>query len=505
MTEAVPLPTGELVHVDPNTLSIETNVRTEASVTKQFVASIKENGVLVPIVAVRDDDGTLRVRAGQRRTLAAREAGLETVPVYVTNADADTATRLVQQITENDQRLALDAIDRVKGIQALLDTGLSMTKVAKRLAVSAERVKQSRAVAGSPVAMEALHERTATLAEAAGIAEFSDDPDAVNRLLQSAGRGYFDHELERLRRQREEAAERGRAIATYVAQGYTVLDAYPSFDGEHVPLQHLRTAEGKEVDESVVTDPQHWSVVLSEDSVYLDADGNRVDETTIDWATEDDPEATPADGMIHADSVVEKTEWVIEDYFCRNPEAVGLKVSDQYNKMAEATALLPDGVEPETPDDLKRKAAEKAERRKVIALNKAAAAAEVVRREFVTSMLKRKTAPEGAMLFVAQFLTRYGGLLGGTKGDDCASELLGADVRSGELLDHASDGRAQVVLLGLTLGTLEALTPKSTWRGPSNTSKEYLAFLASHGYGLSPVEQVITGDKTADECLEELA
>ena len=244
MTE--PLTTGRLVHVDPNSLSIETNVRTEASITKQFVASIKENGVLVPIVAVADEDGVqLRVRAGQRRTLAAREAGLATVPVYVTDADIDTATRVVQQITENDQRLALDAVDRVKGIQALLDTGLSMTKVAKRLAVSAERVKQSRAVAGSAVAMDALHERVATLAEAAGIAEFEDDPEAVARLLHAAGRNYFDHELERLRRAREEAAELARAAQVYVEQGYTVLDAYPGFDGTNVPLRHLLTADGK--------------------------------------------------------------------------------------------------------------------------------------------------------------------------------------------------------------------------------------------------------------------
>ena len=173
--------------------------------------------------------------------------------------------------------------------------------------------------------------------------------------------------------------------------------------------------------------------------------------------------------------------------------------------MAEAAAELPDGMEMETSADLKRKSAEKAERRKVIALNKAGSAAEKVRREFVANMLKRKTAPDGAMLFVAQCLTGYSSLLGSHKGDEVAGELLGGDVRTGELLDHATEGRAQVVLLGLVLGTLESFTPKSAWRGPGDMSKEYLQFLASHGYGLSPVEQIVTGDKTADECLDELA
>jgi ParB family chromosome partitioning protein len=504
MTEAITT-TGELVHVDPHSLSIETNVRTEASVTKQFVASIKENGVLVPIVAIRDDDGTLRVRAGQRRTLAAREAGVPTVPVYVTDADISTATRLVQQITENDQRLALDAVDRVKGIQALLDTGLSITKTAKRLAVSAERVKQSKAVAGSPTAMEALHEKSATLAEAAGIAEFADDPDAVRRLLQAAGRNYFDHELERLRRDRQEAAELARAAKVYTDLGYVVLDSYPGFDGANIPMYHLLDADGNQPDESAVTDPAHWSVVLTEESTFFDAEGNPVDETTIDWSTEGDPDAIPEEGKLHADPLVEKTGYVPAQFFCRDPEAAGLTVSDKYTKLAGASAQLPDGMEPESSADLKRKAAEKAERRKVIALNKAGAAAEAVRREFVTSMLKRKTAPDGAMLFVAQFLSHNGSLMGGNRGNEVAGELLGADVRTGELLDHATDGRAQVVALGLVLGTMESLTSKSAWRSPLSESKDYLQFLAANGYGLSPVEQIVTGDLTDDKCLEELA
>lgn len=75
----------------------------------------------------------------------------------------------------------------------------------------------------------------------------------------------------------------------------------------------------------------------------------------------------------------------------------------------------------------------------------------------------------------------------------------------GELPD-TGDGRAQVILLGLVLAALEARTPKSSWRdaSASGTSRrhseqaEYLRFLAACGYGLAPVEQIITGDTTAD-------
>lgn len=506
MTE--PLATGELLSVDPQELVVEANVRTEASLTKQFIASIRENGVLVPIVAVRGEDGALLVRMGQRRTLAAREAGLKAVPVYVTDADADTATRLVQQITENDQRLALGDADRVKGIQTLLDTGLSVTKVAKKLAVSPERVKQSKAVANSQAAMEALHDRELTLAEAAAIAEFEDEPDVVDKLLQAAGRAWFDAEVERFRRMRAERAERQKAAKAYTEQGFTVLEEYPGYGDGWIPLHHLRTADGSEPDESVVTDPSLWAVMLEENPVFYDADGNKVDETLIDWGVEGQPDEEPEEGKLHPDVLTEVSEFTPEFYFCRDPQAVGLSVDDRYAKLAKVAASLPEGApEPQTPADLERKEAEKAERRRVLTLNKAGAAAETVRRKFLTDLLKRKTAPDGAMVFLARLLSDDPSLLGGYRGMEVASELLGADVRTGELLDHASEGRAQVILLGMALGALESMTPKSAWRDRAQFKETvaYLRFLESLGYGLSPVEQVVVGDMTVDKALEELA
>ena len=90
-------PVGTLEHLDPHSLTLELNVRDDADLDAQFVASIKEHGVLNPIAAVRTDDGAVWVRAGQRRTLAAREANLSSVPVYVRPASAsDEAGQLVE-------------------------------------------------------------------------------------------------------------------------------------------------------------------------------------------------------------------------------------------------------------------------------------------------------------------------------------------------------------------------------------------------------------------------
>lgn len=128
---------GVIEHIDPKSLVLDTNVRDEATLGAQFVASIKEHGVLTPIAAVRDRDGQLRVRCGQRRTLAAREAGLASVPVYVRTATAgeDDKAQLVErvseQIVENDQRAQLTELQRTRGIQQMIDAGVSITRVAK--------------------------------------------------------------------------------------------------------------------------------------------------------------------------------------------------------------------------------------------------------------------------------------------------------------------------------------------------------------------------------------
>ena len=136
-------------HIDPQTLEFEDNVRDEVQLDKEFLASLREHGVIVPIIAVRDAEGRTLVREGQCRTLGAREVGLTRVPVYVMpadDADADTATvqRIVQQMVANDRRKDLTNGQRARAIQQMLDTGMSATKVAKKLAMSPRRDQRRR-------------------------------------------------------------------------------------------------------------------------------------------------------------------------------------------------------------------------------------------------------------------------------------------------------------------------------------------------------------------------
>lgn len=102
-----------IAHLDPSQLLIGENVRDLPALSEAFVSSVREHGVLQPITALRDTaTGEVTVLDGQLRTLAAREAGLATIPVYLrddttTDTKAAVATRVAHQIVTNDQRRAL--------------------------------------------------------------------------------------------------------------------------------------------------------------------------------------------------------------------------------------------------------------------------------------------------------------------------------------------------------------------------------------------------------------
>ena len=195
---------GELRHLDPASLVIDANIRTEAeaTLTPEFLESVRD-GVRQPILAV-EIDGEVRVRDGQRRTLAARQTELSSVPVYVvpvaTDADdkAMTIDRILDQLT-SFQREELRERDRVAAIEQLALAGMSATRIAKATRSSKKEEDQTLAVAKSATTLN-LIERGAelTLEQSAVIAAYDHDPEAQRWLLEAAYRGRFDHQAKQL-------------------------------------------------------------------------------------------------------------------------------------------------------------------------------------------------------------------------------------------------------------------------------------------------------------------
>ena len=86
---------------------------------QETVESIREYGVLVPIIARPKDDGGYEIVSGHRRCHASKLAGLQTVPVIVRHLDDDEAT--VIMVDSNLQRESLLPSERAKAYKMKLE------------------------------------------------------------------------------------------------------------------------------------------------------------------------------------------------------------------------------------------------------------------------------------------------------------------------------------------------------------------------------------------------
>ncbi len=110
----------------------------------QLTASIRERGVLEPVLVRRVGD-RFELVAGERRTRAAREAGLDEVPAIV--LDLDDREALEISLIENLQREDLNAVEETEAVLHLLQLSLDLDR-AGSLALIGEVVQESRGRTG---------------------------------------------------------------------------------------------------------------------------------------------------------------------------------------------------------------------------------------------------------------------------------------------------------------------------------------------------------------------
>lgn len=460
----------EFAHLDPASLTIETNVRAQVDLDKDFVASIKQYGVLVPVIVVRQQDGALHVRAGQRRTLAAIEAGVATIPARIIDATGDEAARIIEQVIENDQRRALRDADRTAAFQQLSLLGVPAAQIAKRLHVKKATVENSLTVAGSPLAAAIIDKHNLTLDQALVLTEFEDDPALVKALTIVAVKepAKFEHTAQQLRDQRAEKRARAALTADLTSAGVQVIDR-PAFDEKKITaLGDLRDAAGERL-----TAQTHATCPAR--AAYLQ---RRYDETLV-----------------------------MAVHVCLDPQANG------HTNHSASTGTL---SAPMSED-------QKVERREVIAGNKAWKSAETVRRAWLAKFATRRTAPKDAALLIAHVMAEGTNDLAhaAQQGHALARDVLAIKVPdttrstyyagySGitaltDAIDAASPARAEVIALTIALCAIEARTGTHTWRNARADVARYLTALAAWGYNLSDIEQTTIDTHAAEKAARNTA
>jgi len=110
---------------------------------RELADSIREHGIIQPLIVSRDEAGGVRLIAGERRLQAARLAGLETVPVVFHEA-ADDTELLELALIENIQRADLNPIEEALAYRRLTDEyALTQEECARRVGKSRAAVANS--------------------------------------------------------------------------------------------------------------------------------------------------------------------------------------------------------------------------------------------------------------------------------------------------------------------------------------------------------------------------
>ena len=437
-----------LIYLDPNTVAVHPNVRHDLGDLADLTRSVKAIGVRVPTVVVRGQGDEYLLLLGQRRHAAAIAAG-RPLPALVTD-DVDEAERIVSQLAENQYRKDLTPSQEGGAYEQLSVLGLSDAAIAKRTGTTKRRVQSARQVAGSEVASAVAHRYALDLEQAAVVAEFGDDAEAVKTLTVAAKEspGQFPHVASRLRQDRERTQQRMAAVEALAAAGVTVLES-SSDNPAATALWNLCDGE----DDAEIT-PEAHSACPGHAAVV--------------------PEHTPDRPR----------------YFCLDPDAYGHR-----NRYANSRRPAGGAMTDE----------QKVERRLVVENNKQWRAAEPVRREYVRGLLTRKAAPKGTLRYAVGEVMAAPERVGDGK-DEMLAALLGAEAERGwgrrvgpAHAARASEARLPLVLLAQVSADREQTMDVHTWRRRDQAAARYLSFLASTGYQLSDIEQQVVNEGSADQ------
>src|SRR4051794_37258177 len=105
----------------------------DAAALERLADSIRERGVLQPVLVRRVDSGGFALIAGERRWRAARMAGLTVIPAYL-RCDTDDAAALELALIENAAREDLTPVEEARTLSTLInDLGLTQAALAKRI------------------------------------------------------------------------------------------------------------------------------------------------------------------------------------------------------------------------------------------------------------------------------------------------------------------------------------------------------------------------------------
>ncbi len=141
-TEPTPSGVREVAVASIRSNPYQPRIQFKPEALEDLARSIQQNGLLQPLVVRPTADGGFELIAGERRLMASKQAGLESVPVVV--REASRREMLEMALVENLQREDLNPIEEAEAYQRLAEEfGLTQEEISKRVAKSRSAVTNS--------------------------------------------------------------------------------------------------------------------------------------------------------------------------------------------------------------------------------------------------------------------------------------------------------------------------------------------------------------------------
>ncbi len=144
-------------HLHPN--PCQPRHRFDEQALEELAASIRRHGILQPLLVSEDGPDRYLLMTGERRWLAARLAGLRTVPAVIRERLAD-GEQLEVALVENLQRQDLTPLEEARAFNDLRTSlGLSQAEIAERVSMDRSTVANSLRLLKLPPEVQELVER----------------------------------------------------------------------------------------------------------------------------------------------------------------------------------------------------------------------------------------------------------------------------------------------------------------------------------------------------------
>ena len=173
-------------HIEPN--PEQPRLVFEPEALNELASSIREHGVLQPILVRPIGPNQYQIVAGERRWRASRRAGLASIPALIEEIDDDTALEI--SIIENLQREDLTPLDEAAMYDRMVhEHGYSIRKLAEKLGKDKGYLENRLRLAGAPPEIrELVSLRKDSLSHAYELMKV-DDPKKRRRLTDQVARG----------------------------------------------------------------------------------------------------------------------------------------------------------------------------------------------------------------------------------------------------------------------------------------------------------------------------